>query len=74
MQLRQSGTYISLDPIGQEGLHIRVAVNLPTSVPTDEVRTLQALFRVSDRIGTLVEVPRIVSPAGAGSRLSASAC
>ena len=54
-QLRQSGDYIGLDPIGDAGLHIRVAVTLPEEVPTPERRLLQGLFPISERMDTLAD-------------------
>jgi nitrogen fixation/metabolism regulation signal transduction histidine kinase len=55
VQLRQSGSYIGLDPIGDEGIHVRVAVNLPEVVTSEEPRVLQALFPVPERMNTLAE-------------------
>jgi len=55
VQLRQSGSYIGLDPIGDTGLHVRVVVSLPENVPTNEPRILQALYPVAERTSTLAE-------------------
>lgn len=55
VQLRQSGNYIGLDPIGDEGLHVRVVVTLPEEVPTQEPRILQALFPVTERMSALAD-------------------
>ncbi len=55
LQLRQSGSYIGLDPIGDAGLHVRVAVRLPADVPTDEPPVLQALFPVTERMSGLAD-------------------
>jgi nitrogen fixation/metabolism regulation signal transduction histidine kinase len=55
MQLRQSGTYIGLDPIGDTGLHVRVVVSLPENVPTAEARILQALYPVAERTSKLAD-------------------
>lgn len=55
VQLRQSGSYISLDPIGDAGLHVRVVVGLPDTVPGAESRILQALYPVAERTSTLAE-------------------
>jgi nitrogen fixation/metabolism regulation signal transduction histidine kinase len=55
VQLRQSGSYIGLDPIGDTGLHVRVVVSLPENVPSAEPRILQALYPVAERTSTLAE-------------------
>ena len=55
VQLRQSGNYIGLDPIGDAGLHVRVVVSLPEDVPTSEPRILQALYPVAERTSTLAD-------------------
>jgi len=55
VQLRQSGSYIGLDPIGDAGLHVRVVVGLPDTVSGREPRILQALYPVAERTSTLAE-------------------
>lgn len=55
VQLRQSGNYIGLDPIGDAGLHVRVVVTLPEEVPTRDPRILQALFPVTGRMSALAD-------------------
>lgn len=55
VQLRQSGNYIGLDPIGDAGLHIRVVVRLPEDVSTAEPRILQALYPVAERTSALAD-------------------
>ena len=55
VQLRQSGNYIGLDPIGGAGLHVRVVVTSPEDVPTQEPRILQALFPVTERMSALAD-------------------
>ncbi len=55
VQLRQSGNYIGLDPIGDTGLHVRVVVTLPEDVPTQEPRIMQALFPVTERMSALAD-------------------
>ncbi len=55
VQLRQSGTYIGLDPIGDAGMHVRVVVGLPENVATTEPRILQALYPVAERTSTLAD-------------------
>ena len=55
VQLRQSGNYIGLDPIGDAGLHVRVVVRLPEILPIAEPRVLQALYPVAARTSALAE-------------------
>ena len=55
VQLRQSGNYIGLDPIGGAGLHVRVVVRLPEILPTAEPRILQALYPVAERTSALAD-------------------
>jgi nitrogen fixation/metabolism regulation signal transduction histidine kinase len=55
VQLRQSGNYIGLDPIGDSGLHVRVVVGIPEDVPSAEPRILQALYPVAERTSTLAD-------------------
>jgi nitrogen fixation/metabolism regulation signal transduction histidine kinase len=55
VQLRQSGNYIGLDPIGDTGLHVRVVVTLPEDVPTQELRIFQALFPITERMSALAD-------------------
>ncbi|GMQ77372.1 MAG: ATP-binding protein [Gammaproteobacteria bacterium] len=55
VQLRQSGTYIGLDPIGDAGLHVRVVVRLPDNVAGAEPRILQALYPVAERTSALAD-------------------
>ena len=55
VQLRQSGSYIGLDSIGDAGLYVRVVVSLPENVPSSEPRILQALYPVAERTSTLAE-------------------
>ena len=55
MQARQSGSYISLDPIKDAGLHIRVAVNAGGNLLGTESLLLQALFPVDERMATLAD-------------------
>ena len=54
LQVSQSQSYISLDPIGETGLHVRVVVQV--SGPTaKEDRILRALFPIDERMTTLAE-------------------
>jgi len=53
LQLRQGSDYVGLDPIRDSGLHVRVAVRVPSPNPVGESRVLQALYPVTDRMNTL---------------------
>ncbi len=55
VQLRQSGSYIGLDSVGDAGLNVRVVVRLPASLSTTEPRILQALYPVAERTSALAE-------------------
>ncbi|MGH8119970.1 MAG: HAMP domain-containing protein, partial [Gammaproteobacteria bacterium] len=55
LQLQQGNSYTGLDTIGDEGLHIRVVVNVPGSVLKGEEKIVQALFPVSERMNNLAE-------------------
>ena len=55
VHLRQSGSYIGLDPIADVGLHVRVVVNLSRGDPIAEPRVLQALFPVAERMRVLAD-------------------
>jgi len=55
VQLRQSGNYIGLDPIGDAGLHVRVVVRLPENLASPEPRVLQALYPIAERTRTLAD-------------------
>ncbi len=53
LQVRQSGTYIGLDPIDEFGLLLRVVVNIASPAPGQEPRLVQALFPVAKRMNEL---------------------
>jgi len=55
VQLRQSGNYIGLDPIGDAGLHVRVVVRLPENLSVPEPRILQALYPIAERTSALAD-------------------
>jgi len=55
LQVRRSGLYISLDPIANEGLHVRVLVNFPDTTLSAEPRILQALFPFTQRVNDLTD-------------------
>ena len=49
LQVRQSGTYVGLDPIDDLGLLLQVVVNIASPAPGQEARFVQALFPVAKR-------------------------
>lgn len=55
LQLRQGRDYVGLDPIGDAGLHVRVAVGIPSTDPTVESRILQSLTPIAARQSTLAD-------------------
>lgn len=55
LQVRQSGTYVGLEPSFEGFYQVRAAVRLPSSRPGENKRTLHALFPVGERLGTLVD-------------------
>jgi len=52
-QVRRGQSYVGLDPIGEGELYARAVVAVPPAGPRDELRILQALYRVPERLGTL---------------------
>ena len=50
-QVRQGQPYVGLDPAGDEGLVARAVVPVPAARPTDELRILQALYDIPERLG-----------------------
>ena len=54
LQLRQSRSYIGLDPIDNEGLFVRAAVEVPIpgALPTEKL-FLQALYPIDERMSSL---------------------
>jgi PAS domain S-box-containing protein len=55
LQVRQSGTYVGLEPSFEGFYQVRAAARLPSSRPGENKRTLHALFPVGERLGTLVD-------------------
>ena len=55
LQVKQTESYIGLDPIGDKGLHIRVVVALPGVVGGAEGPLLQALYPVPEKMNTLAD-------------------
>nr|VFK27272.1 MAG: Signal transduction histidine kinase involved in nitrogen fixation and metabolism regulation [Candidatus Kentron sp. MB]VFK31094.1 MAG: Signal transduction histidine kinase involved in nitrogen fixation and metabolism regulation [Candidatus Kentron sp. MB]VFK75517.1 MAG: Signal transduction histidine kinase involved in nitrogen fixation and metabolism regulation [Candidatus Kentron sp. MB] len=55
LQVRRTGLYLSLDPIANEGLHVRVVVNFPDPELGAEPRLLQALFPFTHRVNELTD-------------------
>jgi nitrogen fixation/metabolism regulation signal transduction histidine kinase len=54
-QLRQGLTYVGLDPIGESGLYVRVALQIGHPDPMSEARLLQALYPVAERMSNLAD-------------------
>ncbi len=55
LQVRQGQSYIGLDPVGDDGLFIRVVVRLGSAIATADTRLLQALFPVAEKTGKLAD-------------------
>lgn len=55
LQLQQGNSYAGLDTIGDEGLHIRVVVNVPGKSLKGDEKIVQALYSVSDRMNNLAD-------------------
>ena len=55
MQVRAGHLYVGLDPVPGSGLHVRVVLNMPISGTVRELRTLQALFPISERMSKLAD-------------------
>ncbi len=47
--------YVGLDPTKNSGLRVRVVIPVPTTTENPEVRFLQALYPLTDRIGMLAD-------------------
>ena len=54
LQIRQGRPYVSLDPV-REGYVIRTAVAIPAQHPLEELRVLQGVFPVPERVGVLAD-------------------
>ncbi len=52
LQLKQADTYVNLEPLGKQGLNIRVVVKFKTT-QGNQVRLLQALFPMTERLSQL---------------------
>ncbi len=55
LQVRQSGSYIGLDPVGERGLQVRILVTVADPMSAEESRVLQALFPVTERLNELAD-------------------
>ena len=55
MQLQQGNSYTGLDTIGDEGLYIRIVVNVPGKSLKGGEKIMQALYSVSDRMNNLAD-------------------
>ncbi len=54
MQVRQGTHYVGLEPIRDSGIHVRLVYPVPAgSVAGTEIRLLQALFPIDQRLNTL---------------------
>lgn len=53
LQVRQSGSYVGLDPIPNAGLHVRAVVKVASVESAGEERILQALYTVPKNADTL---------------------
>jgi len=54
-QLDQAGSYVGISPIGQGHYQVRAALVLPQARLAGEALTLQAVFPVGERLGSLVD-------------------
>lgn len=55
LQLRQAGTYVGINPVGERHYQVQAAIALPSARPGQEPFVLQAVYPVAERIGTLVD-------------------
>jgi len=55
LQVRQSGTYVGIDPIGNGHYQVRAVILLPSARLGQEWFILQAIYPVGERIGTMVD-------------------
>ncbi len=53
LQVRQSGSYVGLDPIPNSGLHVRAVVKVTSADSAGEDRILQALYSIPKNADTL---------------------
>ena len=54
-RLKQSRSYIGLDPIGSEGLFVRTAIYIPSALPTTDPMVLAGLFPFTERMSALAD-------------------
>jgi nitrogen fixation/metabolism regulation signal transduction histidine kinase len=55
MSLSQGRSYVGLDPVGADGLRVRAVVPVQAGSAGSEPRTLQALFRIPQRLNRLAD-------------------
>jgi len=55
LQLRQSGTYVGIAPVGNGNYQVRAALVLPGARLGQEPFILQAVYPIAERIGVLVD-------------------
>ena len=63
MSLAQGRSYVGLDPIGDAGLHVRTVVPVLATKTGSEPQTLQALYRIPQRLDALAHNVEIRLPA-----------
>lgn len=54
-QLQQAGSYVGINPVGEGRYQVRAALVLPQARLAGEILTLQAVFPVGERLGSLVD-------------------
>ena len=60
LQVRQGQSYIGLDPVADDGLFIRVVVNLGSGPASAEPRVLQGLFPILGLLGREGPLPQLL--------------
>ncbi len=55
LQIRANDSYVSLDPLGDDGYRIRTAIRIPSADPFAEQHILLAIFPISERISSLAD-------------------
>jgi PAS domain S-box-containing protein len=52
-EVQRNKSYVGLSPVADLGLHVQVAINIPSLLPGGESRVLYALYPIADRINEL---------------------
>ncbi len=55
LQVRQAGTFVGIDPVGDGSFQVRAAILLPSTQLLRDRLVLQAIYPVGERIGALVD-------------------